>query len=60
MIKVTLEYNGTVKEFEDALGADENFDLFDSIVWQLDYGTKEDKVGYHNNIKITVGDEAYE
>lgn len=60
MIKITLEYDGSPDEFRDALGIDDQFELYDSIIWQLDYGTKEDRIGYHNNIKFEVSEEAYE
>lgn len=60
MIKITMEYNGSLDEFREAIGADDQFDLYDSIMWQLDYGTKDDRVGYHNNIKIEVSEEAYD
>lgn len=60
MIKVVLEYDGSLAEFEEAIGLDDQFELYDSIIWQLDYGTKEDQVGYHNGIKIEVNKEAYE
>lgn len=60
MIKITLEYNGSPDELRKAIGVDDQFELYDSIMWQLDYGTKDDRVGYHNNIKIEVSEEAYE
>lgn len=52
MVKVTLTYDGTVREFEEAFDSnDENFDINDSIYYLLDYGT-EDEVHNHNGIKI--------
>ena len=60
MIKITMEYNGSLDEFREAMGMDDQFDLYDSIMWQLDYGTKDDRVGYHNHIKIEVNEEVYE
>ena len=60
-IKVTLEFKGTsVLDFEDRLGMNENFDLTDSIIWLLDYGTKEDNTTTHNGISITVSKETYD
>lgn len=60
MIKITMEYNGSPDELRKALGIDGQFELYDSIMWQLDYGTKDDRVGYHNDIKLEVSEEAYE
>jgi len=45
-MKVVLEFEGTdlesLKNFERALCAkDENFELIDSILWELDYGEGE-------------------
>lgn len=55
-IKVTLEMDcSSILEFEDNLGMDENFDLVDSIIWLLDYGSESE--GFetlHNKIKIKV------
>lgn len=60
-IKVTLEFKGTsVLDFEDRLGMNENFDLADSIIWLLDYGTKDDNTTTHNGIDITVSKETYD
>lgn len=55
-IKITLEMDcNSILEFEDNLGMDENFDLADSIIWLLDYGSESE--GFetlHNKIKIKV------
>lgn len=55
-IKITLEMDcSSILEFEDNLGADENFDLIDSIIWLLDYGSEDE--GYeckHNKIAIKI------
>ncbi len=55
-IKMTLEMDcNSILEFEDNLGMDGNFDLVDSLIWLLDYGSERD--GYktfHNKIKIKV------
>lgn len=55
-IKMTLEMDcSSILEFEDNLGMDENFDLVDSIIWLLDYGSESE--GFetlHNKIKIKV------
>lgn len=55
-IKITLEMDcNSILEFEDNLGMDENFDLVDSIIWLLDYGSESE--GYetlHNKVKIKV------
>lgn len=60
-IKITLEYKGTsILDFEDRLGMDEQFDLTDSIIWLLDYGTKKDNTTTHNGIGITISEEAYD
>lgn len=54
-IKITLEMDcNSILEFEDNLGMDERFDLIDSIIWLLDYGSHPDYSTYHNGIKITV------
>lgn len=47
-MRVILEFNGTttedLKNFERAMcEKDENFNLLDSILWELDYGTGESK-----------------
>lgn len=47
-MKVILEFEGTgkkaLRDFEKALlEYDDNFDLIDSILWELDYGTGESK-----------------
>lgn len=60
-VKITLEYKGaTLLDLEDRLGMDENFDLTDSIIWLLDYGTKKNNTTTHNGIGITVSEEAYD
>lgn len=60
-IKVTLEYKGaTILDFQDRLGMDEQFDLADSIIWLLDYGTKKDNTTTHNGIEITINKETYD
>lgn len=55
-IKITLEMDcSSILEFEDNLGMDENFDLTDSIIWLLDYGSEDE--GFetlHNKIKVKV------
>lgn len=60
MVKITLEIDGTIRDFEESLGQDEHFDIYDSIVWQLEYGDKKDNVGHHNDIKITVDEDTYD
>lgn len=42
-MKVVLEFEGTdIVRFEDAMCSDDdNFSLFDSIFWELDYGEGE-------------------
>lgn len=60
-IKITLEFRGTtLLDLEDRLGMDENFDLTDSIIWLLDYGTKENNTTTHNGIGITISKETYD
>lgn len=55
-VKITLEMEcNSILELEDNLGMDENFDLVDSIIWLLDYGSEGE--GYetlHNKVKIKV------
>lgn len=55
-IKITLEMDcSSILEFENNLGMDENFDLVDSIIWLLDYGSESE--GFetlHNKIKVKV------
>lgn len=55
-IKMTLEMDcSSILEFEDNLGMDENFDLVDSIIWLLDYGSESEGFeALHNKIKIKV------
>lgn len=55
-IKITLEMDcNSILEFEDNLGMDENFDLVDSIIWLLDYGSEgEGFETLHNKIKVKV------
>ena len=40
-MRVVLEFDGTdISKFEEALNSDDdNFNLLDSIFWELDYGT---------------------
>lgn len=41
-MRITLEFDGSHKDFDRALCAmDENFDIVDSILWELDYGEGE-------------------
>jgi len=43
-MKVILEFEGSKAKFEKALlEYDDNFDLIDSILWELDYGKGESK-----------------
>ena len=55
-IKITLEMDcNSILEFENNMGMDENFDLIDSRIWLLDYGSESE--GYeckHNKIKVKV------
>lgn len=55
-IKITLEMDcNSILEFEDNLGMDDNFDLIDSIIWLLDYGSESEGFeALHNKIKIKV------
>lgn len=55
-IKITLEMDcNSILEFENNLGMDENFDLIDSIIWLLDYGSEgEGFETLHNKIKVKV------
>ncbi len=55
-IKITLEMDcNSILEFEDNLGMDENFDLVDSIIWLLDYGSESEGFeALHNKIKVKV------
>ena len=41
-MKIELSFEGSKEKFEKALLAfDDKFDLADSIIWELDYGTGE-------------------
>lgn len=60
MIKMTIEFDGDITDFENALDMDDQFCFTDSIIYQLDYGSPEHNVVYHNNIKITIDKESYE
>lgn len=43
-MKIILEFNGGLEDFERALGEkDDNFTLLDSIYWLLDYGEDDEK-----------------
>lgn len=55
-IKIILEMDcNSILEFENNLGMDENFDLVDSIIWLLDYGSESEGFeALHNKIKIKV------
>lgn len=55
-IKITLEMDcSSILEFENNLGMDENFDLVDSIIWLLDYGSESEGFeALHNKIKVKV------
>ncbi len=55
-IKITLEMDcNSILEFEDNLGMDENFELVDSIIWLLDYGSESEGFeALHNKIKVKV------
>lgn len=59
-VKITMEFEGTILDFEDNLGMDDNFDLIDSLIWLCDYGTKEDNSTYHNKIKLTATKETFD
>lgn len=57
-MKVVLEFDGSEEDFERAFDSmDEQFNINDSIFWEIDYGDGEG-AGFHNteygNIKITV------
>lgn len=56
MIEVTLRFDGTARNFEDAMEMDDNFDLVDSINYAIDYCPRGDE-SYHNNIIITVKED---
>lgn len=56
MVEVTLKFDGTVKDFEEAIGMDENFDLVDSIIYAIDY-CKRGEESYHNDIEIKVKED---
>lgn len=53
MVEVTLRFDGTARDFEDAIGMDENFYLIDTIIYAIDY-CKRGEETYHNDIEITV------
>lgn len=54
--RVTLTFDGTKEDFQKSMGADENFDLLDSIFYAMDY-CRKGETSYHNNISITVEDD---
>lgn len=56
MVEVTLRFDGTARDFKDAIGMDENFYLIDTIIYAIDY-CKRGEETYHNNISITVEDD---
>lgn len=54
---VSLEQYAEVLRLENELGMDDNFDLLDSLIYALDYGTPDQEgkiIDKHNNIKITI------
>ena len=56
-MKVTLEFDGKVEDFERAFDAmDDQFNIGDSIFWELDYGDGTDGVHHteFGDIKIVV------
>lgn len=61
-MKVVLEFNGSEEDFERAFDSmDEQFNINDSIFWEIDYGDNPDeRRGYslhrteYGDIKITV------
>lgn len=60
-ISVTIEMEcSSVLEFENELGSDNDFDLIDSIIYQLDNGDKDDSSCHHNKLNITVNEEAFD
>ena len=39
MVKVTLDFDGTLTDFQNAICTiDNEFDFFDSLFWEMDYG----------------------
>lgn len=56
MVKVTLKFDGTARDFEEAIGMDDNFDLVDSIIYAIDYCERGEK-SYHNDIEIKVKED---
>lgn len=60
MVKVILTYDGNANEFQEAIESmDDEFDFYDSLYYQLDYGAKGE-VGTHNGIDIIVEENDWE
>ena len=61
-MKVILEFDGSEEDFERAFdGMDDQFNINDSVFWEIDYGGNPDETrGYsihrteYGDIKITV------
>ena len=61
-MRITLEFNGNVKQFEEVLceiPENDDFDLIDSILYMLDY--EPNIINFHHskfgNIKMTFEEE---
>lgn len=59
-MKVTLQFNGHLNDFLDAIGSmDDNFNFIDNVAYAIDYCARGDK-SYHNteygSIEIMVED----
>lgn len=60
MVRVILQFDGDITEFEKRIGSmDDEFDFYDSLYYQLDYGAKGE-VGTHNGINIIVEENDWE
>ena len=56
-MKVILEFDGSEEDFERAFDSmDDNFNINDSIFWEIDYGDNPDEGRGHSLHRTQYGD----
>ena len=56
-MKVVLEFDGSEEDFERAFDSmDDNFNINDSIFWEIDYGSNPDETRGHSLHRTEYGD----
>lgn len=56
-MKVVLEFDGSEEDFERAFDSmDDNFNINDSIFWEIDYGSNPDEIRGHSLHRTEYGD----